>query len=416
MTGLWKRLELAAVLLVIGLALFPRLEAVPFDVDESCKIGYSAPFEAFAGGRFTDPIWRTREDKYLNPVLTYYVVGAARRMGGYGPDRQNQPREFAESRQENTRLGRVPEPRLLWWSRAGVTAAACAGIFVLFLLVMRASHRWAAYGWLGLTLTNPFLRTALRQALNEGVLVAAIALAMWALYRALQRFDRDAGPGIPWPAMGWIAAAGLCAGLAAQTKLNGGAAAAGGWLIVMLAGARRQIPWRSKARDLLLATTILAASAAGAFLGTNPSLWPHPPRESLRMVRARVEVMNAQVLQSRRDAIVGVEDRLRRVPMEVLHTRAAFPGGPLNLIFFIVGAGTSLAALGRWLRARDGNHARVVLTAVGAIVSVPGLLTPIGWPRYYVLPVIFSSVQIVFGMEWLARRAWGALSAARDRR
>jgi len=416
MMRLWTRLEPAAVLLVIGLALFTRLDDIAFHVDESCKISYSAPFDALVAGRFTDPIWRTREDRYLNPVLTYYVVGAARRIGGYGPDRLNHPWDFAVSDRENARLGRMPEPRLLWWSRAGVTAAACAGVFTLFLLMMRASRRWAACLWLGLTLTSPFLRTALRQALNEGVLVAAIALVMWSLSRALERFDRHAGPGIPWSAMGWIAAAGLCAGLAAQTKLNGGAAAAGAWLVVMLAAARWQASWRSIVRTLLLSTVILAACSACAFIGTNPSLWPHPPRESLRMVRARAEVMNVQVMQFRHEAIVGVEERLRRVPVEVLHTRAAFPGGPLNLVFFIVGAGASLAALGSWLRARDDNHARVVLTVVGAIVSAPGLLTPLDWPRYYVLPVIFSSVQIVFGVEWLAGRSWRALSAARDRR
>ena len=238
------RLEPAAALLVIGLMLFYRIDAVPFHVDESCKIGYSAPFEAFAAGRFTDPIWRTREDRYFNPVLTYYVIGAARRIGGYGPDRLNQPWDFAVSNLENARHGRVPEPRLLWWSRAGVTAAACVGVFTLFLLMMRASRRWAACVWLGLTLTSPFLRTALRQALNEGVLVAAIALVMWSLCRALQRLDRHAGSGIPWSSIGWIAAAGICAGLAAQTKLNGGAAAAGAWLVVMLAAARRRLPGR----------------------------------------------------------------------------------------------------------------------------------------------------------------------------
>ena len=410
-----RRLEPAAVLLVIGLALFYRLDAVPFYVDESCKIGYSAPFEAFANGRFTDPIWQTREDKYLNPVLTYYVVGAARRIGGYGPDRLNPPWNFAVSNEENIRRGRVPEPRLLWWSRAGVTAAACAGLFTMFALMTGACRRWAAFVWLGLTLTNPFLRTTLRQALNEGVLVATIALVLWTLYRALQRFDRDAGPGIPWRAMAWIAAAGLCAGLAAQSKLNGGAAAAGAWVVVMLASARWPIARRSKFRILLLSTIILAACSAGAFVGSNPSLWPHPPKESVRMVRTRVQVLDAQVKQFGHSAIVGVEDRLRRVPVEVLHTGAAFPRGPLNLVFFVAGAGASLMTLAMWLRARDGNHARVVLTVVGGIVSLPGLLTPIDWARYFVLPVVFSSVQIAFGMEWLAGHAWRALSAARTR-
>jgi 4-amino-4-deoxy-L-arabinose transferase-like glycosyltransferase len=409
----WARLEPAVALLAIALAMFHRLDAVPFYVDESCKIGYSAPFEAFASGRFSDPVWRTREDRYLNPVLTYYVVGAARRMGGYGADRLNEPWDFSVTDEENARRGRTPEPGLLWWSRAGVTAAACAGIFVLFLMMTRAGQRWTALVWLGLTLTNPFLRTALRRALNEGVLLATIALTMWALCRALQRFEDGQGPGVRWPAMGWIAAAGFGAGLSAQTKLNGGMAAAAVWLVLALAAARWRVPLRARARHLLLATIIVAVCSAGAFVGSNPSLWPHPPRETVRMVRARVEVMNAQALEYRHQAIGGIPQRLLHVPRRVMAELAALPNGPLNLLLFALGTGASALILVRWLRARDDNHARVVLTVAGAMVSAPALVAPIDWSRYYVLPVVFSSMQIVFGIEWLALRARRVLSAAR---
>jgi hypothetical protein len=408
--------EAAAALAVIGLTLFFRLDAVPFFVDESCKVGYSALFEAFAGGRFDDPVWQAREEKYLNPVLTYYVIGAARRLGGYDAARLNAPWDFRQTDADNVRLGRVPEPSLLWWSRAGVTAAAGAGLFGLFLLLTRATARWVACVWLAGALASPYLRTALRQALNEGVLIATVALTLWALERALGALERRDAPSLNWPAVGWTAVAGAGAGLSAQTKLNGGTVALGVWMVLLLASVRKPGGLGARAPALALGTLVLAVSAAGTFIGTNPSLWHDPLRDSARMVRARVEIMQAQVIEYPDDAIGGVLERLARVPPRVLHPDVPLPAGAAFAVLFGLGCAVSARALARWLRGDDdGSHARIALTVAGLVVAAPGLLAPLDWSRYYVLPAIFASLQMAFGLEWTARAVLHSVATFRWR-
>jgi hypothetical protein len=393
-----------ALLAVIGLIVFLRLDAIPFHVDESCKIAYSAPFEAFAAGRFDDPIWQSREDKYLNPVLTYYVIGAARRIGGYDAARLNAPWDFRQTDADNVRLGRVPEPALLWWSRAGVTAAAGAGLFGLFLLLTRATARWAAYVWLACALASPYLRTSLRQALNEGVLIATVALTLWALERTLEAFERRDAPLVNWPAVGWTAVAGAGAGLSAQTKLTGGTVALGVWMVLLLASVRKPGGLGARAPAVALVTLALAVSAAGTFIGTNPSLWPDPLRDAARMVRARVEIIAAQVVEQPDDAIGGVLERLARVPPRVLHPDVPLPAGMALVVLFGVGCTLSARALARWLRGHgDCSRARIALTVAGLVAAAPGLFAPLDWSRYFVLPAIFASLQMAFGLEWAAR-------------
>ena len=393
----------AALLAGIWLALFAGLESVPFYLDESCKIAYSAPFEAFAAGRFDDPIWQDREDKYLNPVLTYYVIGIARRIGGYDASRLNGPWDFRRSDTENVRLGRMPEPALLWWGRAGVTAAAGAGLFVLVLLMTRAASLWVALAWLAAALASPFLRIALRRALNEGVLVAAVALALWAFARAVEAIMRGPGPAAVRPALAWTALAGAAAGLAAQTKLNGGLLVAGFALVLVLAGVRPPVGHRARIRALLLAAAVLTASTAGTFIAVNPSLWSSPLRDTVRMARTRVEILKAQVLEYPTDAIAGARDRLARVPPRVLHPDLPLPVGAVPVALFAIGVALSVRSLARWLRGAGEDHVRAVLTVVGLVVSVPGLLTPLDWSRYYVLPAIIASMHMAFGLEWTVR-------------
>jgi 4-amino-4-deoxy-L-arabinose transferase-like glycosyltransferase len=393
----------AALLTGIGLALFAGLESVAFYPDESCKIAYSAPFEALAAGRFDDPIWQDREDKYLNPVLTYYVIGIARRIGGYDAARLTGPWDFRRSDAENVRLGRMPDQALLWWGRAGVTAAAGGGLFVLFLLMTRAAAPWAALAWLAAALASPFLRTALRRALNEGVLVAAVALALWAFARAVAAIMRRPDSVPVQPALAWTALAGAATGLAAQTKLNGGFLVAGFALVLLLAGVRPPTGHGGRIRALLLAAAVLAASTAGTFIAANPSLWSDPLRDTVRMARTRVEILKAQVLEYPADAIDGARERLARVPPRVLHPDLALPGGAVPVALFAFGFVLSVRSLARWLRGAGEDHVRVVLTVVGFVVSAPGLLTPLDWSRYYVLPAIVASMHMAFGLEWTAR-------------
>ena len=111
---LLRRLEWPAVLLIIAAAMFSRLDRVPFHVDESHWIGLSAPFEAFFTGRFSDPIWQDRQDKYITSPVTYYVIGAARRLGGWPAETLNAPFRWRVSYEDNLADNRIPKPGLLW--------------------------------------------------------------------------------------------------------------------------------------------------------------------------------------------------------------------------------------------------------------------------------------------------------------
>ena len=158
MHGPIGRAERLAVILVITAAMFTGLSAVRFHPDESLWIEASASFEAYFTGRVLDPHWQAREDRYTMAPMTSYVVGAARRLGGWTPDALNKPYDFNWPYSLNLADGRVPVPGLLEWSRRGVTATAVIGLYVSFAVFARAAGRPAAYVWLALVLASPYLR------------------------------------------------------------------------------------------------------------------------------------------------------------------------------------------------------------------------------------------------------------------
>ncbi len=409
------RVERVIVFAAIAAAMFTSPDAPRFHPDESHWIGLSAPFEAFFTARFADPIWETQQDKYLNAPITYSVIGAARRLGGWTPDALNAAWIFGRPYAENLAEGRVPPPGLLTWSRRGVTAAAVIALFVSFLLFLRAAGRPAAYLWLGLALVNPFLREHLRRAMNEGVLLAALAVVLWAAWRLLVELDRPHRPWHRWTLAGWTALAGGAAGLAAQTKLNGAAAGFGILVVLVLAAVRHHAPAASRARGLLLGAIILVGAQSLAFLASYPTLWPYPPREVVRVVRARAQMMKHQRRSSPERSIESLSQRVRVVPRRVLYDEALLPKIRAGALLALAGVVVTIGRLREWLARRSDNHAIVALAVVGAAVSAPVFMTPLDWPRYYLLPAYFLGFATVLGADWAARRAWRFLSAARAR-
>jgi hypothetical protein len=410
------RVERVIVFAVIAAAMFTSPDAPRFHPDESHWIGLSAPFEAFFTGRFADPIWATQQDKYLNAPMTFYVIGAARRLGGWSPDALNATWIYGRPYAENLAAGRVPPPELLIWSRRGVTAAAVVAIFVSVLLFARAAGRPAAYLWLGLALVNPYLREHLRRAMNEGVLLAALALVMWAAWRLLVELDRPQDSWHRWKLAGWTALAGGAAGLAAQTKLNGAAAGLGILAVLVMAAIRHHAPARRRARGLVLGVIILVSAQSLAFLASYPTLWPYPPREVVRIVRARAQMMTLQSRNNPDRSLDTLSERLRVVPRRVLYDDALLPQVWAGALLALAGVVVTIGRLRDWLARRSDSHAIVALAVVGASVSAPVFMTPLDWPRYYLLPAYFLGFATVLGADWAARRAWRFLSAARARR
>ena len=398
-------LESIAVLAIVAAAFFPGLSSLPIHPDESHWIGLSAPFEAFVTGRFTDPIWQERQDKATNATVTYYVIGVARRLGGYPPERLNRPWRWFASYEANQAEGRIPEPGLLWWSRAGVTAASVIALWICFSLLRDAAGRPAAYAWLAMALVNPYLRETLRRAMNEGVLLLFIASATCATSRALSHLERRAGaPGAGIRAAAWLAAGAVAAGLAAQTKLNGALAAIGMIIVVAFAALRHDEGWASRMRRAGFAALLVGGLSFATFMAANPTLWSDPLREPVRAVRARAEVTRAQLRLPDGRGLGGRPDRVDIVATRVFVDCALVPLRIAGPILFAAGAGGAIVGLAGWMRRRNHNHALASLAILGAAVSLPMLFTPLDRPRFYMLPAVFFGMAAAAGLAWTARR------------
>jgi hypothetical protein len=104
------------------------------------------------------------------------------------------------------------------------------------------------------------------------------------------------------------------------------------------------------------------------------------------------------------------------ISTRVLHPDVPLPAGIGLVVLCGIGCALSARATARWLRRDDEcSHARVALTVAGLVVAAPGLLAPLDWSRYYVLPAIFASLQMAFGLEWTARTVLHSVATIRWR-
>ena len=348
--------------------------------------------------------------------MTYYVVGAARRLGGWTPDaltrrtistgcsREPCRRKSSGARPDGmgTPVGLRPPP----WSASTRASLSSPG-------PPAGPPRTC---WLGLVLASPYFREALRRAMNEGVLLAALAVSIWSTFRLLAELDRPRAQWRQGRLAGWLVLAGGAAGLAAQTKLNGavaGLARAGrhgpgrGALSDVrqaprrIPDARRRHPGGVRHRCLLrLESDALAVSASGDRQSPPGAQATDDGPDHAR--RGRRAADDGRPHQGDSEARVS---RFRagadRVGQHVAH---ALAGGMITI-----------RHVRRWLSRQNDNHAVVALGRHRRGCQRAGLsdlarLEP-GPPS----PGDLLGFPTVMAADWLARRAWQSLRAARAR-
>jgi 4-amino-4-deoxy-L-arabinose transferase-like glycosyltransferase len=402
-------LEIFLTLSLIASVMLYNLDKVEFHPDESHWIGLSAPFEAFFKGRFEQEYWQNLKHAYLNPPVTYYAVGLARRLGGYRPGDLNPIYDFNLSAQENIEQGRIPSPDLLWWGRLGVTICAILGIWIAFWLLKQASGRAVAYAWLVFLLLQPYFMTTLRRAMNEGVLVFFVMAAIGAAWMGLKIFTTHPTPLKSPQFIFWLVLAGLSAGLAGQTKTNGAIVAPGIWLVFAAATLRVPSPWRTKITQAALVGVFLLVTSLGAFLGANPTLWANPLRGTQQMLTKRTAVMARQVENAGKMHIDSVRKRVEILSRRLFSDQGILPQPMPNSLFFLAGLVLTLREMIAWLRGQNDNHALVVLVIAGFIVGLPSYFTPLDWERYYLPISFFFSMVTLLGarviVAWLIRES-----------
>jgi|GEM_PF-682309 hypothetical protein len=452
-SGLLRAAELAAVLALLGFAYLRGIEGVPFHGDESHWISTSYFLESFLAGRpgpprmslggvpggFKAPAWVMRSLQpgagpsgvwsayywtLTQPPLTRYTIGLGRLIAGYSAIELNGPWDFQLSHEANASMGCMPSPGLLLASRSIMALLALASGLLLFIVLKRASGGIAAWSFLVLFSASDYLHIHLRRAMSESPLLfwTSLSLALGAL--ALTASENDGQWGAKGPGLLWLPLMGGAAGMAGAAKLNGLALGAGGAILACaIAWRRRKIPCprllRSGAYVAWAAPLVLAATAA-LFIAVNPFLYYRPIARSYAMYLFRLWEMAGQAANPQW-RIPGLAARLSIVPQRILKDYALIKLPALNLILACLGIYALGRSAWRWLAGKpDSPSIRVsaastAILVLAACLALPPLASPLDWDRYYLFPVIFTTVFIGAGIGFLLRALRAFIEGRRGR-
>jgi 4-amino-4-deoxy-L-arabinose transferase-like glycosyltransferase len=244
-----------------------RLGAEPHFVDESAFYAQSFYADLLLEGRRDDPAWLDYGG-YDLPPLPKYLIGFALRVGGY-----RRPGPAAAWEWYHNTKRRFETPASLTVARVPSVFFGALGCVAIFAIGSMTFGRPTGLVAAALLMVSPLYQTHARRAMSDVPAEACILLAMAFGLAAWLRWVGGRGGWRAW--IGMILGAGVFAGLAALSKLNGSLAVMilGAWMILGLV--LESVPIRSKLA-LGLATLIAASVAFGTFAALNPFLTAHP--------------------------------------------------------------------------------------------------------------------------------------------
>jgi len=418
--GPW--LEPLLIVSVLFGIFYPRIQNTAFHGDESLGIASSHYLEAFVGGKTDSPVWNESFETLTQPPLMRYVIGIGRWFGGYGPGDLNRPWNFRLSDEENIGRGNMPNSDLLWWSRLPMSILTVVCALIAFYFVSRCAGRLAGYVLLLLFVFNPYFTTTLCRAMSEAPLLAATMVAAmagsqavisWKLavtqkHRVRKRFLRP---------LIWFGIMGVLCGIAGAAKLNGLSIILGGLALslLMIFAQTSNVSRADIFTTIPFAWASFIRVAALTFGARNPYLYPNPIGRTRNMVTQRLSEMERQQANYSAAQISGpLIPRIFLVGERVFYQCATlrFTGSwIINLLLGSVGLWSLLFAAWAWLRSGAGYGGSLVLLLIAFSASVPALMTPLDWDRYYLFPVFFSTGFIAVGIvriiqvlsEWARR-------------
>ncbi len=422
-------IETAFVLLLLLLRFCTGIGSVPFHPDESQWISTSDYFESFVSGQFSSPVWSEQYWTLTQPPVARYVIALGRLAGGFDAQHLNSPWNFDDTEQNNIASGKFPGAQLLWWSRLPMALLAALSGLLLFTLVRLAAGRVAAYVLLLLYLGNAYLLENLRRAMGESPLLfftlLAVALIGLAAYQWRGRLGSRRG-------LIYCAAAGVSGGLAAAAKLTGFGVVAGGVaLCFLMMVLDKQAGSPAQRRTWIIRVTALLALTAGiTFVAVNPYLYPSPVERTARMLKFRTQEMQDQFERFPQAHIGGLLSRARTLAGGVYRDYATFRWSGSSLLSVVGNFGLfclGFFVLGRraweWLRGQKGSPAGAALMVALGISALPALFSPLksgdwvfgplGFERYFLLLVVFSTACIAIGVAAALEALWRAARSSR---
>lgn len=403
-----RLVTLAGILL--GASFFVGLGREPHFVDESAYVSQAYFGDLFTTGDHDSLLW-FEYAAYDLPPLTKYLVWAGLVAGG---DARPGPVAMRAWYADTSRRFETPES--LWHARLPIALCGLVTVVAVGRIAFRWRGLWAALIAMTLLTIHPLFRTHARRAMADvptemGVAVA-LALVLGAIFDGRRKWLRAAG-------------AGLFAGLAASSKLNGLLA---GLVIIAWAG---MAAGRTKALSVGYAA-LAALVGAVLFLLLNPFLYADPKGlketnfaefEPMTVVERMAFLLKHRVEVSGKGQELFPNDALTNLPQKaaalVVQGFGRFsPFGPRrddsrtrfdaaqdwSAVVWLpcVLAGAVLAWRDRGNPQTQAGPYLVVWFAV-AVITV-GAFLPLAWNRYY-LPIVVPSIVLASGLADAALQA-----------
>lgn len=397
---IWSIVESVLVFFILIYCYCSILKSITFHPDEGSWIATSYYFELFIKGNTSSNLWdESVWTKSFSP-LPRYLIGIGRSIGGFDVSDLNSPWDFEKDKNTNINEGRMPSEMLLWWSRLPMAILAALSIFTGYILLRNANQQLAAYIWVVLCICSKYLPMMLITAMSDSPLLATTAPLLLVSYKLLRNSTVQKGKPY-WQLFGLIALYGIIVGLAESSKLNGISPIAAGIILPFIIAFRNMDQKIVKIRFVIISSYILILSSQITFIALNPYIWPDPLYRYGALFGQRLYEIQMQQKAYPQASIGGVGTWIQIVPNRILHSFATINSQgflTINLILLLVGLIYLLYKSFRYLKNVDQNPLSLVILFICITSAIPPLFTPLDWPRYYLLPVYFSTLVIAVGL------------------
>jgi len=385
-------------LLVLVIFYYSGINNVEFHGDESQWIATSVVFETFLSGDFQSAMWTESHWMLTQPHLPRYVIGVGRWICGIDTSELNPPYDWSVDYETNKERGNLPSDRLLNCSRFPMEVLSAISICTVYFLLKKMGGYFPALVWVFLIMHSDYFPLMLGRAMGESTLLASISFLMIISSYFLEVAGNSFNP-IRFYLYMFIFGIGV--GFAGSSKLNGFSLLAVGVLFSILMAYRLKDSTKNKIYFVIISNIILIFSSLLVWITINPFLWPDPFSRTIEMFNYRVMEMSNQYELFPQSRISGILPRIKVLTKRIFQSYSSirFIGSwILNLFFFCLGLISLSINSIRQIKSTKSNYIWIIFLLIGSLSSLPVLITPLDWDRYYLFPIYFSTISIVVGI------------------
>lgn len=413
-----KILEYLLVLFITSYIYISNINEIKFHPDESQWISTSLYFDAFIEGNIDSKIWELSYWTLTQPPITRYIIGIGRKIGGFGINELNKPWDFRLYRQKNIERGAMPSKELLWYSRLPMAILATLSIFIIFIIIRKHIGLTAGYLTFGFFITNSYLKIQLLRAMGDSLLLFWVMIVIVFSIYTLNIIKA----GITNHELSYkflcktfilFSILSFFIGLTGATKLNGFAIIfSTAPLIILLF--KINLPKKMIISFILLITISIPSICFFTFVSVNPFLYSDPLMKIKKMVGMRIGEIEDQKKEAKDQdlTLLSFKQRVNTVADRIFskYSTLHFKGSMIfNLSFFLLGFTiTSIKSL-QFVKGNFKDSIHLILLSSAISIATPSLFTPLDWDRYYLFPIVFSTIFICIGFASLLMKIYGIL-------